>query len=1316
MQWIDIMRRTRFSARKSAVRNRRQLMTGPNCAKRFLEEMMPNYPDQQPEQSAHRHGGRSVPGRGNLSARRTVALRGLTALLLLLLPSCLMFLARSTSAQEFRATISGTVSDPSGAVIPGASIEVKEIQSGSVSRTTSGGDGQFVVPFLLPGEYSIQVTAPGFQTLSRSGVTLHAQDHPVLPLVLRVGSTDQTVTVTSAPPQLDLANASVNSVITTSSVANLPLNGRTPAVLAELSAGVVSTAAPQQIHPFDNNAGNSWSIGGTPNQVSEVLLDGSPDETLLGALAFSPSEDSVQEVSVQPFATDASFGHTIGGVINQVTKSGTNNFHGTAYEFGQISGIDANLYFNDASYNKGTEKPLPVFHFNQYGVTFGGPVIVPKVYHGKNKTFFFFAWEGLKDSTPAETTLTVPTTASVGGSPGTGGEANGDFFQILQAGCPNGISGYQSNVAMCAIDSKHSKPYADPYQFYNPQSGVLSGKNVVRTPIYQNQLRSVLPNLDTVGTSYVKLFPSPNATGTSFGQDNYISNAPSIDNYDNEFGRIDVNVGSNDHLFLDVRHNNRGQVKQNYFGNNTTGTTLTRENWGTSLDNVYTLNPTTVFDVRVNWTLFDEAHGSPAQAFSPADVGLPGSLGTSGTLSQLPYVNFNGAGSCQSNSYMCLGNNGASIDPGSSYQIFVDMIKILGRHTLKVGFDGRQYRLSVTNYGYSSGSFTFKTDWTNQGTGGTSSAIGFDLAALELGVPSSGEYDTNARGDYHQDYVGTFVQDDWHVNNRLTLNLGLRFDINTPYEERLGKTVNGFNPTAAVTYTSTPQWTPTTVTYGGQNYTVSSINTNGGLTFANGKNGAVFATNNGFFSPRFGFSYGVNDKTVIRGGFGIFVMPETMSNMNSQGTTSSNALSNQEGFSAATSFVTSTNGVTPTGSIENPFPQIATPLGSSLGASTFLGAPSQLLFLAPIQHDPYSERWDIGVQRSLTNNLMVEALYVGNHGLHLPVGQHNINAMESQYLTTAPYFDYNINQAYGQKINNPFKGTLGATNTTGLNTSSTESISNFMVPFPQFGSGAIYSQNATIGQSWFDSAIVHVEQRLQHGLILTANYSFSKMMESDSYLNDQDTFLEHRVSPFDHTHHFTAGGSYQLPFGRGKMFSMGNSRLWDEIAGGFVLNGIYQFQTGAPVVFTADVPLAPGATTRDITIQSRNTSQSAATAALNVASFVTGADPTTCSGTCDGTVNMGGGAYVNHYRTLPSTFSWVRGDGYNNLDASILKDFHLTESSYFQLRFETFNTLNHPIFSAPNVASGTSSNFGLITATAANSLPRQIQIGGRIVF
>jgi len=211
------------------------------------------------------------------------------------------FLGIAALSQEFRGTISGVVADPSGAVVPGATVVVRETRTGTLNQTKSGNDGQYVVPFLLPGDYSVTVTMPGFEKTVRNNIALQTQEHPIVNVTLAVGEASQTVTVTTAAPLLDQANASVGSVISTKSVEDLPLNGRTPAVLTELSVGVISTAAPQLVHPFDNNAANSWSIGGTPNQVSEVLLDGSPDLTLLGAVAYNPSQDSVSEVSIHPF-------------------------------------------------------------------------------------------------------------------------------------------------------------------------------------------------------------------------------------------------------------------------------------------------------------------------------------------------------------------------------------------------------------------------------------------------------------------------------------------------------------------------------------------------------------------------------------------------------------------------------------------------------------------------------------------------------------------------------------------------------------------------------------------------------------------------------------------------------------------------------------------------------------------------------------------------------------------------------------------------------------------------------------------------------
>ena len=345
-------------------------------------------------------------------------------------------------------------------------------------------------------------------------------------------------------------------------------------------------------------------------------------------------------------------------------------------------------------------------------------------------------------------------------------------------------------------------------------------------------------------------------------------------------------------------------------------------------------------------------------------------------------------------------------------------------------------------------------------------------------------------------------------------------------------------------------------------------------------------------------------------------------------------------------------------------------------------------------------------------------LYVGNHSLHLPVATQNLNATKLQYLSFGPYRNQNLANQYAVNVANPFAGLLP---NGGTANSANVGLGNLLVPFPQFGTSAVSEQNQTIGQSYFNSAIIHVEQRARHGLTLTANYSFSKLIEADTFLNDEDNFVNRRISPFDHTHHFTTGATYELPFGKGKALAFGGSKLANEVLGGFVVNAIYQIQTGPPVEFSADIPLQPGASIRSITNQTRNTSPVPATGvtgnpALSVSQFVIG-NSTTCptTGACNGNVFING-QYTSHYRTLPQTISTVRGDGFNNLDASLLKNFAFTEKTYIQLRFETFNTLNHPVFATPNVSSATASNFGYITAVAANSQPRQVQLGARIVF
>ena len=386
-------------------------------------------------------------------------------------------------AQEFRGAIQGAITDPAGALIPNAKVTVTEASTGVATKSVSGSAGQYALLFLLPGNYDIAVEASGFKKFVRRSVHLGAGEHPVIDITLELGNSTQSVEVTADASLINSENASVGQAITTKEVEDLPLNGRTPLVLASLAMGVIATGQPGLIHPFDSAGAAGWSIAGSPSQTNEILIDGSPDATWDGRLAYSPPTDAVEEVRVKAFDTDATFGHTSGGTLNQILKSGTNTLQGSAWEFNQPNSLAANNYFNNKA-GLGN----PVTHYNQYGITAGGPFVIPKLLDGRNKIFWFFAWEGLKDSQPNTTFLSVLTRA----------ERAGNFSALA--------------------------PIYDPY------SAVQNGTTITRTPYPGNIITSPL---SPVALAYLKLIPEPNIPGLAGGFDNFGSTAPTPDNYNN---------------------------------------------------------------------------------------------------------------------------------------------------------------------------------------------------------------------------------------------------------------------------------------------------------------------------------------------------------------------------------------------------------------------------------------------------------------------------------------------------------------------------------------------------------------------------------------------------------------------------------------------------------------------------------------------------------------------------------------------------------------------------------------------------------------
>jgi hypothetical protein len=1016
-------------------------------------------------------------------------------------------LSASVSAQEFRGTLSGRVTDPSGSVIPNVKVTAINNDTGARFETTTTDTGEYTLPFLIPGPYRLTVDAEGFKTYVQERVQVGTNQRVSQDIALQIGASTESVTVTADAALVSATTASVGQVITTHQIENLPMNGRTPLSLAQLSFGVTPNSDPRFTRPFDNSGPSGFSMGGGQSQSNELLLDGTPDMTRNRRVAYNPPVDAVSEIKVEAFQPDAAYGNTGGGTVNVVMRGGTNEFHGSVYEFNQVSALKATPWFTRIA---GQRKS--VTRFNQYGVSAGGPVWIPKIVNGRNRLFWFYSFEGIRQSEPEPLFSTVPTAE----------QRRGDFSALLRLG--------------------------PSYTIYDPMTGTLQGGSVRRTA-FQNNV--IPPNrLNPIAQSILDFVPLPNQPGVVGengynGTNNYFNNSVRSDRFSGHMGRLDFNASDRNKMFWNFRFNDRLEDRSDRFGNDITGNYLTRTNWGTTFDDVHTFTPTLLFNVRFGWTRFIEANTRQSTGFDPTSLGLPGYVATNSSRLLFPRIDFG--------QITDLSDSGGDYVPFDTFQIFGALTKVAGGHTLKFGTDLRRQIESSNGFGNSVGQYTFATNWTNPGTGQASAPLGQDIAAFLLGLPTGGNFDVNATRTNQAYYYAFFVQDDWRVRSNFSLNLGLRYERETGTVERFNRTIVGFDPAAInrvseaarAAYAANPN-SPINV------LPASRFNPTGGIIFASEDHRHVYSTSPWAFSPRLGFSWspwGAN--TVLRGGAGVFY--------NTYGTFGIQ----QPGFSQSTPIAITDNFLNPQAAptLANPFPQgIQRPVGAANGINTYLG--QSFRFTNPDLQQPFLWRWSFNIQRALGSNIVTEIGYMGSRGAHLAEGDTDLNYVPAEYLSTSPVRDQAAIDRLARVVPNPFAGLLPGT---GLN-GATTTVEQLVRPYPQFsGSGGVSTNSLNLGRSWFHMLQARVEKRYSNGFNLLANFQWSKMIEELRRLNPSDPLLEHRIADEDRPLRLVLSGSYELPFGRGKAVGSGVGGFWNALIGGWQFNAIYIAQSGSPI-------------------------------------------------------------------------------------------------------------------------------------------------------
>jgi hypothetical protein len=1242
-----------------------------------------------------RHGAAEAP-----SHHRLVTL--VIAMFLCLLGSC----GQLTYAQNSSGSITGVVTDPSGAVIPGAKVTARDTAKGFTYTSATNAAGLYTIGSLPPGNYAVSITASGFKTENRPGVTLVVNQHATVNVTMTVGATSQSVTVSGAPPLLEAQDATTGLTVDRTFVDDLPLVGRDLTDLAFLAPGVTPSVG--QSLGQEHYANNFDSNGGRTS-TADVLLDGisnSAPQNNPGDLdpLYTPSIEAVQEFKIEQngFGADIGFGGNT--VMSVIMRSGTNQFHGDVYEFLRNGGLNANNWFNNRA-----GIPIPGSRENDFGFTFGGPI-------QKDKTFFFVDFEGTRSASAAAFSAGVPDMA----------ERNGDFSGI----CAYYKGAFNSSGQCSAAQGQLWDPYS---AIYNAKTGV---KNLTAIIPNNNMAAYTSPGaallagtpfqpaatpgnlIDPVAAKMITYYPMPNLNvGTSaYNPYNNWAGAGSNPSSSDQ-GDIKVDRQISDMTHFMARFSMRGAFTTtanpwnnplfpDSTGPDTTGVV------SAEVHLTHNFSPTFLVDASYGYTREAGNRGGVDASFpsfnAVKDLGLAPNLGTSG-INIAPAIrietNYISAGG--SNASLGATTSAVIVDRWEVHDPTIKFDKISGRHEFQFGGEMRMFRTNYVQWAYPAGEFEFTNTGTSQTTSATSG--GDAVASFLTGFPSQGDYEINpALATQSFDYAGYF-QDNWHTTNKLTLNLGLRYELQLPLTERFNRQ-EWINPTAVSPLSGQVSLSSSAAAvYSAAGLPVPDLSTVlGGLQYASpSERYPVNPDFAGGIQPRFGFAYRLTNNTVVRGGYGIFDDPVVYA---AEGT-----FAGIDGFQSETSLVTTyqDNGYTPFGRLSNPWPTgLLPPSGSSLGLSTDLGI-SAGGWIRNWNQTPYEQDWNLGLQHQF-GSVLVDAEYIGAKGTHLYFGGNQGEDYFGNWIQSVTPAQLT---ALDTKVANPFYGKI---TTPGCSIcGSTITAYDLLEPYPQFSAFPGSEPPPPWANSEYNAFQLKVEKRFSHGLDLLADYTWSKSLDDSSTEDSANAFeagtyptaqdpndleAEYALSEYDEPQVLTFAYVYQLPFGRGERWGHNWNRFTDALLGGWQTNGFWTFQSGQPLDVTLTSGLSvpwptwgPQRPNLTGTLLKNNGSETSRVAQYFGNPGVLTQPPEHALG------------------TAPRALS-VLGPGIENADLSVFKNFpihKLGESGMLQFRIETFNALNYVQFADPNLQVG-STTFGEITSQL-NS-PREVQIAAKLYW